>query len=49
MTSGATTPPTSTPQSDRSMGADKDLPQLEVSSITESTSGTCPTKPEIKK
>jgi hypothetical protein len=44
-----TTPPTTTPQSDRSMGPDKiNLPEFEVATITEA-SGTCPSKPEIKK
>lgn len=45
----ATNPPATTPQADRSMGPDKiELPEFEVASITEAT-GTCPSKPEIKK
>lgn len=42
-------PTPTTPQTDRSMGPDKiNLPEFEVATITEA-SGTCPSKPEIKK
>lgn len=42
-------PTTTQPQTDRSMGPDKiNLPEFEVATITEA-SGTCPSKPEIKK